>query len=234
MLARSSSSTSKPDRLAQTNSTFYRSRLAMRAWSIDRVKVSVATPLVRSQGGQFVAHVKALPGNPYDGHTLATVIPDLERQIGVSLRRILADAGYRGHNAPPDYRFKVYTSGQKRRMTDQIKRIGRRKASEDGQPPLARPSELDPAVSGIRDRGGGPPTGRSQGPFQGRDAGGCAGGARLVDEGVRGRPEASQLAPIAASRQTGSRSLASCRLRCSRRSTASSQRHEMPCVAGDR
>jgi transposase, IS5 family len=93
------------------------------------VKVSVATPLVRSQGGQFVAHVKALPGNPYDGHTLATVIPDLERQIGVSLRRILADAGYRGHNAPPEYRFKVYTSGQKRRMTDQIKRELRRRAA---------------------------------------------------------------------------------------------------------
>jgi transposase, IS5 family len=70
-----------------------------------------------------------LPGNPYDGHTLATVIPDLERQIGVSLRRILADAGYRGHNAPAEYRFKVYTSGQKRRMTDQIKRELRRRAA---------------------------------------------------------------------------------------------------------
>src|SRR3954463_10348636 len=33
------------------------------------VKVSVATPLHRCAGGQFVAHVAALPGNPYDGHT---------------------------------------------------------------------------------------------------------------------------------------------------------------------
>ena len=33
------------------------------------VKVSVATPLNRCRGGQFVAHVKALPGNPYDGHS---------------------------------------------------------------------------------------------------------------------------------------------------------------------
>jgi len=33
------------------------------------VKVSVATTLARSKGGQFFAHVKALPGNPYDGHT---------------------------------------------------------------------------------------------------------------------------------------------------------------------
>ena len=35
-------------------------------------------PLHRSKGGQFVAHVTALPGNPYDGHTLATVIPEIE------------------------------------------------------------------------------------------------------------------------------------------------------------
>ena len=41
------------------------------------VKVSVATTLKHSKGGQFVAHVQALPGNPYDGHTLAEVIPEI-------------------------------------------------------------------------------------------------------------------------------------------------------------
>jgi transposase, IS5 family len=41
------------------------------------VKVSVATSLHRSRGGQFVAHVRALPGNPYDGHTLSEVIPQM-------------------------------------------------------------------------------------------------------------------------------------------------------------
>jgi transposase, IS5 family len=93
------------------------------------VKVSVATTLHHSKGGQFVAHVKALPGNPYDGHTLETVIPDMERQIGASLSRIVADRGYRGHNAPPDYQFKVYISGQKRRVTEQIKRELRRRSA---------------------------------------------------------------------------------------------------------
>jgi IS5 family transposase len=63
-------------------------------------KVSIATTLQRSRGGQFALHAKALPGNPYDGHTLATVIPDMERSIGNGVTRILADAGYRGHNAP--------------------------------------------------------------------------------------------------------------------------------------
>jgi IS5 family transposase len=93
------------------------------------VKVSVATTLKRSRGGQFVAHVKALPGNPYDGHTLATIIPAIEETIGVDLARILTDAGYRGHNAPKDKMFKVHVAGQKRGLTKAIKRVLRRRAA---------------------------------------------------------------------------------------------------------
>ncbi len=62
------------------------------------VKVSVATTLKRSKGGQFALHAKALPGDPYDGHTLAAIISDMEKTHRIS--RVLADAGYRGHNAP--------------------------------------------------------------------------------------------------------------------------------------
>jgi len=93
------------------------------------VKVSVATTLKRSKGGQFALHAKALPGNPYDGHTLGTIIPDMERTIGSGIERILADAGYRGHNAPPGHKFRVFTTGQKRRMTPKIKRELRRRAA---------------------------------------------------------------------------------------------------------
>jgi IS5 family transposase len=93
------------------------------------VKVSVATTLHRSKGGQFALHAKALPGNPYDGHTLQSVIPEMEAMIGNGIDRLLADAGYRGHNAPLTHRFKIYTSGQKRRMTPAIKREMRRRAA---------------------------------------------------------------------------------------------------------
>jgi hypothetical protein len=48
------------------------------------VKVSLATTVHRSRGGQFIAHAKTLPGNPYDGHTLAAVIPEIETQIGLT------------------------------------------------------------------------------------------------------------------------------------------------------
>ena len=93
------------------------------------VKVSVATTLNRSKGGQFVAHVAALPGNPYDGHTLASIIPAITQQIGVSLTQVIADAGYRGHNAPSAPGLRVFTAGQKRGVTQTIKPALRRRAA---------------------------------------------------------------------------------------------------------
>jgi len=93
------------------------------------VKVSVATTLKHSKGGQFVVHAQALPGNPYDGHTLAAVIPAIEQLVGNTIERAHVDAGYRGHNAPSEYKFKVYTSRQKRRVTPAIKREMKRRAA---------------------------------------------------------------------------------------------------------
>src|SRR5947207_1474377 len=90
---------------------------------------SRATTVKHSAGGQFVTHAAALPGNPYDGHTLGTVIPQMQALIGNILDRCITDAGYRGHNAPPDHKFKVYTAGQKRRLTPQIKREFKRRAA---------------------------------------------------------------------------------------------------------
>jgi IS5 family transposase len=93
------------------------------------VKASVATTHRHAKGGQFVVHAKALPGNPYDGHTLATVIPDIEALVGNTIQRAFVDKGYRGHNASPDYKFRVFIAGQKRRVTPKIKREMRRRSA---------------------------------------------------------------------------------------------------------
>src|SRR6478752_6545759 len=90
-------------------------------------KVSIATPATAPKGGQFVLHAKALHGNPYDGHTLGPVITDLEKLTGVAVRRIHGDKGYRGHNYPD--RFRVWISGQIRRVTKVIRREMRRRAA---------------------------------------------------------------------------------------------------------
>ena len=90
-------------------------------------KVSIATPATAPKGGQFVLHAKALHGNPYDGHTLGPVITDLEKLTGVAVRRIHGDKGYRGHNYPD--RFRVWISGQVRRVTKVIRREMPRRAA---------------------------------------------------------------------------------------------------------
>jgi len=89
-------------------------------------KVSIATPATKPKGGQFVLHSKALHGNPFDG-TLGPVITELERQTGVTTRRIHVDKGYRGHNHKE--KFRVWISGQLRRVTRPIRREMKRRAA---------------------------------------------------------------------------------------------------------
>jgi transposase, IS5 family len=90
-------------------------------------KVSVATPVTKPKGGQFVLHARALHGNPFDGHTLAAAVADVETISGVEVRRIHVDKGYRGHDYPDP--FRVWISGQVRRVTASIRREMRRRAA---------------------------------------------------------------------------------------------------------
>lgn len=61
------------------------------------VKTSIATTNEKCKGGQFVLGAMTLPGNPYDGHTLAGQIDQVVKLTGVDVRRAYADRGYRGH-----------------------------------------------------------------------------------------------------------------------------------------
>ena len=90
-------------------------------------KVSIATPATKPKGGQFVLHAKALHGNPFDGHTLGPVVAELEQLTGVETRRIHVDKGYRGHNHR--HKFRVWITGQVRRVTRPIRREMKRRAA---------------------------------------------------------------------------------------------------------
>jgi IS5 family transposase len=90
-------------------------------------KVSIATPVTKPKGGQFVLHAKALHGNPFDGHTLGPVVTELETLTGVETRRIHVDKGYRGHNHQE--KFRVWITGQARRVTAPIRREMKRRAT---------------------------------------------------------------------------------------------------------
>jgi IS5 family transposase len=70
-------------------------------------KVSVA---VSSRGGWFVG-AKSFTGNPYDGHTLAAQMEQVESLIGNKVSEVYVDMGYRGH----DYDGPVAVHVDKRR-----------------------------------------------------------------------------------------------------------------------
>jgi len=91
------------------------------------VKVSLVTTNKRCKGGQFVLHAKALPGAPYDGHTLEDVLAETAALTGRDIERAFVDKGYRGHDAPNPRR--VFISGQKRGVHGQIKRELRRRSA---------------------------------------------------------------------------------------------------------
>jgi transposase, IS5 family len=91
------------------------------------VKASIVTTNARAPGGQFVLHAKALPGNPYDGHTLGGIIEATQTLTGCEIERAYVDKGYRGHDAANPHR--VFISGQKRGVIGVIKRELRRRSA---------------------------------------------------------------------------------------------------------
>jgi IS5 family transposase len=86
------------------------------------VKVSVAT--TNREG--LVLGMMALPGNPYDGHTLAAALAQVERMTGAAVARGYVDRGYRGHGL--DHR-PIFVSGQRRGVTPTIRRELRRRSA---------------------------------------------------------------------------------------------------------
>lgn len=91
------------------------------------VKAAVVTTNRRSKGGMFVLHAKALPGAPYDGHTLAGLLDETAAATGRAIERAYVDKGFRGHGIEKPG-LRVYISGQKRGVHGQIRRELRRRS----------------------------------------------------------------------------------------------------------
>lgn len=87
------------------------------------VKVSVAA--TNREG--LVVGMLALPGNPYDGHTLKPALEQAQRLSGVVPERCYVDRGYRGYKAPGAIR--VFIAGQRRGVTPTIARELRRRSA---------------------------------------------------------------------------------------------------------
>ena len=66
----------------------------------------------------------SLPGNPYDGHTLAGTLDQVERMTGVRPAECFVDRGYRGHD---ERETTVVIAGQKRGMTNRLMKLLKRR-----------------------------------------------------------------------------------------------------------
>ena len=88
------------------------------------VKASIAV----TNRSNFVVGGLALPGNPYDGHTLKRALDQVRMLCGQRIEEVYVDRGYRGHDETDSA---VYISGQKRGVTARIRRcLKRRQAIE--------------------------------------------------------------------------------------------------------
>ena len=85
-------------------------------------KVSVATTLAEG----FVVGLRALPGNPYDGHTLAEALEQVEILTDQSPRLAVVDRGTRGHGVAGT---QVLISGTRRGLTPALAKALRRRSS---------------------------------------------------------------------------------------------------------
>lgn len=91
-------------------------------------KVSIATNLHPAKGGHFILQARALHGNPYDGHTLKQALDDVREIVGRSPLRVAVDQGYKGHRLAGHPHTAVFITGQRRGVTDKIKRWLKRRA----------------------------------------------------------------------------------------------------------
>ncbi|WP_299750630.1 IS5 family transposase [uncultured Boseongicola sp.] len=85
-------------------------------------KVSVAT----TNRGGFVVGMRALSGNPYDGHTLAEALEQVENLTDQKPEFAFVDRGYRGHGVE---NVKVFLSGARRGVTRTIAKLLRRRSA---------------------------------------------------------------------------------------------------------
>jgi IS5 family transposase len=85
-------------------------------------KVTVAT----TTDGGFVVGMRALPGNPYDGHTLHEALEQVEILTDRRPDMAFVDRGYRGHGVD---HVKVFISGARRGVTRTIAKLLRRRSA---------------------------------------------------------------------------------------------------------
>lgn len=86
-------------------------------------KVSVAA----TSRDNWIVGIQAHHGNPYDGHTLNSMLELVNRMTGTTVKEAYCDKGYRGHNHTGD--TTVHIAGKKRKISRSLRKWLRRRCA---------------------------------------------------------------------------------------------------------
>jgi IS5 family transposase len=89
-------------------------------------KVSVAATIEEG----FIVGARSMPGNPYDGHTLAEALDQVEVLTDIRPSLAVVDRGYRGHGVS---RTRVLISGMRKGITPMLAKLLRRRSAIEAE-----------------------------------------------------------------------------------------------------
>ena len=85
--------------------------------------------MVTSSKDNWILGIQALPGNPYDGHTLTDSLTQMERLTDWTAKDAYVDLGYRGHDYHGETQIHTVNYRQMKKLTRAVKRWFKRRAA---------------------------------------------------------------------------------------------------------
>ena len=89
-------------------------------------KVTIAATIAEG----FIVGARSMPGNPYDGHTLAEALDQVEVLTDIRPTLAVVDRGYRGHGVT---RTRVLFSGMRKGITPMLAKLLRRRSAIEAE-----------------------------------------------------------------------------------------------------
>jgi IS5 family transposase len=95
-------------------------------------QIGVKTSLATTAWGGFAVGAMALPGNPFDGHTLEEQLVQVERLTGMMPKRCHVDRGYKGHGVDSEI-CRVIIAGSKKGISKALKKEMKRRSGIEAE-----------------------------------------------------------------------------------------------------
>ena len=85
--------------------------------------------MVTGAKSNWILGISALPGNPYDGHTLRDALKQVERLVGWQPKQATVDLAYRGHNYQGTTKIQIVNYRTMKSKTRAVRKWLKRRAA---------------------------------------------------------------------------------------------------------